>query len=975
MSIGATILPHELMPSNHDPESTEVLFTFTQAQRQNFVDQPESKWSKEELDRAKKAEEEKRNGQQQLTKPSSPPSAASPPAASPVGASRPARPSSLGLFDINLSAPSPSSKTIPPPRNHILTRQPFATMGANDTDLAAERPEPSCGFSMTLIEERAGVAKVVLIGGANDDTLIDAVWTLHVPSRRWSRSPSSAGGPGRIFGHTGVLGSDGRIWVFGGLCFSTTFVFTSPTSATSASTSSRNAAQSPTSNANALDPEMEDEIARRRLVQAKLQAKLADLSVEKPPSQASIVPLGLVASNPASANTSPKLVDAAGSPGGGVGHELEDADSSIEVVGFSEAEAAEKKKKGGFAWRMMTSTGKGLLKVAKSPWKAAKMTGKGLKTVGKVLYPSKLVSAVYGPSAPKSKAELYGVENEENGIEPVDANGNLKNVPVKLASQMSPDSSASSSAGSSYARQPSSMAGPAVAGTRTSNGGAYIRAARHRDRSDMNDPTSFDDDMCDDGIDFHQGQTPSSTTYCFDTRSDSWVLNIDVFGGLTPPPRYMHAGCMVGEKECFYIFGGCKSRDYQDATNDTWKCTIATNSNEIKWTPIRMPGGSKVPSPRYGSSMTYVGRGYILLFGGAVDYSSGTTKRMNDSWIFDTNCERWFPLTTYGSPPSPRVFHTAVLHEERFLHICAGEGGSKSQRMDLAILDLNTLAWSRPLADSTFSLEMHGSVPLDAGKVLNFGGLCLKEGLQSECFLTNVVEVIGQCDTYTQLQCKIVIMGSKGSGVTSLIRRFVEDRFLETSTPLGVDHRTVLTLLQGKLVKIHLYDVPSNATLVQMNAIIRDADAAVLVYDPSHPLSLDNLGTLATQVAGQDGFESMPISPTVVHTPSSSSSSSINSPSSTAETLSPHTPAMSPSSSASKVHLTVVSSKCDLPKHLQAIPQSNGRTLASSLDAKFAQVSSRDSTGIDELFLDLAKSIVKDRLEGKHATKNGCVIC
>lgn len=318
------------------------------------------------------------------------------------------------------------------------------------------------------------------------------------------------------------------------------------------------------------------------------------------------------------------------------------------------------------------------------------------------------------------------------------------------------------------------------------------------------------------------------------------------------------------------------------------------------------------------------------------------------------------------------------------------------------ILDLHTLAWSRPLTDGHFSIAMHGSIPLDAGKVLNLGGMTLYGGkngvhqnrhaatmfdVHSESFLTNVVEVCGTCDTFTELQCKFILIGSHGSGRTSIIRRFVEDRFLTTSTPLGSTHRTVLTLIQGKLVKIHLYDLHHDASLKEVDTLGRDADGIILVYDQTDETSLDNLETWSLQiraaaVGGDRDTIPMMLGATSPTRSPASAASSVGSP----QPLSPLSPPLSAtspssapasSSSSSKAHLLLLGNKCDRPKSPRSVSTPSLRALLSRLgdDCQHVETSARLGTNIDTAFLTLAQTIVGERIDGKKRHNNRCTIC
>lgn len=884
----------------------------------------------------------------------------------------------MGLGTLDLSQPAPRTKVIPPPRNHILTKHNFKATGVSPVDAHAGEdggatPPPLCGFTATLVQPTpTDAASVLLIGGATTNTIEDTLWKLHMPSQRWSRVPT-AGGPGPIVGHTACLLAS-RIWVFGGVTRADTFHFTPTAAANNKNTTSPSHVAQISSPCATIDPELEDELAKRRLVASRLQAKLADLSVNKPECTTAAV----IASSPVlatgSANSSPPLQDAAGSPGGGVGHEAEDADTSVECVSIEQAEA---RQKGSIAWRLAAGTGWGLWQVARSPWLAAKATGRGMKAVGRAMS-----GRSRGGSATTSDKEReYGIDPNEEEEVSVDANGLPINQPVRLASQAR---DAYQSPGTPLSTRSTASAPSASSSSRSST---YARGA-----SSACDPANRRMGLLNVACD-RRGETPSAALHAFDTSCDAWSHGLDVTG-LPPDARYFHSACAFDELGAFYVFGGARSAGYTESCNDLWKCTVEHGA--ARWSRVRARG--RAPSPRHGHTATNVGYGYMLVFGG-VNEDGLRTVRCNDSFIFDTRTETWYPLTTYGTPPTPRAFHTATLRTgDRYLHICGGEGEGESAAQDVVLLDLETLAWSRPLSDVTIAIEMHACVALDVGQSLLLGGLSLAPSsagdiLSTACLL-QTVEVLGHRDTYTQLQVKVVVVGAHSCGKTSLIRRFVEDRFLaESGVGLGSMYRTVLTLVEGKLVKVHLYDIAADATIDNLAVVMRDADAAVIVYDATDANSIENIGTMAEQVqamSDMNDLSGMEPARIVADSPAQR----YRSPSSNASRegcaqIGPaygsdeddddvpigfHTLA-SPACSRPRVHLVLAAHKSDaLCTSDRHVPDSAGRALAQKLGAHFLPTSARDAENVDAAFLHLANRVVRDRLANTRATSE-CVIC
>jgi GTPase SAR1 family protein/N-acetylneuraminic acid mutarotase len=905
-----------------------------------------------------------------------------------------------------------------------------------------------------------------ILGGADEHSLRGDAFMLHIHAQQWERldcdaSGDGGGGPsGPLFGHSASYMHDGKIYVFGGLTYSSTFDFTpmvspaavSPPSgaaypAAAASPYSSRSSASPLSATSARSAEEEDEEARRRFAAKKLAAKLEGLHVEKPPPNPHAAtgppPPAASAAAPCSANSSPKLVDAAGSPGGGVGHEAEDADTGVETVGLDDdADATGRSGGGGFAWRAMAATGSGLLSAAKLPWKAVKHTGKAAKKVGKVLNPVSMIKAVGGavgvvappkPAPPPTKSQQYGVERDAPEILRPEIDG--EQVRVQLGPGASPLSGGvASSLTSPRVPTPGSLLaskeGYALAGStgdpRSNTAGGLLSSWGLG-----NSALRFN--VLGRGSGNGSGarkEVPSSALYAFDPWSRQWAHEVDV-RGLPPSARYMHSACAFPEQQVVYIFGGATDAGYKRSSNDLYKLDLRTHT----WSLV--PPKGRLPCRRHGHSATNIGHGQMLVFGGANEDMASTStdsdsgdgvRRFNDTYIFDTSTETWHAMVTYGSAPSPRAFHLACLQADRYLYLVAGETSSDSS--DCAILDLNHMVWSRPLFDGSFEHTLHGGVSLSLNnKILVYGGLSFASssfdgssgGLSAESFLLNTVEVVGQRDDFTELQLKILVVGAHGAGKTSLIRRFVEDRFVEgkggqASPALGAGYRTVLTLIAGRLVKIHVHDVPADASLAELlrrvqsgsskggcekstgGALLDAVDGALLVYDPLNADSLDCLNSWSEQIhaaaASKDGAWT-PAKQRGFYVPKEDPNDPAQeSPAAEAAAAAAAAAARKPVdddedeggiegtglASKSRVRLTVVANKSDLVdaarrkgKKDAYVPTSQGRSLASKLSASFVACSARDASHVDNAFLTMARKLVKDRLAGRN--QGACVVC
>ena len=88
---------------------------------------------------------------------------------------------------------------------------------------------------------------------------------------------------------------------------------------------------------------------------------------------------------------------------------------------------------------------------------------------------------------------------------------------------------------------------------------------------------------------------------------------------------------------------------------------------------------------------------------------------------------------------------------------------------------------------------------------------------------------------------KIIVMGTRGSGRSSLIKKFVHDTFsavMKTTSSLWVE-TTEMELRDMSKIKIQLWDLPTQPKADKLNTLYhKDAVGAILVYDASDPSSL-----------------------------------------------------------------------------------------------------------------------------------------
>ncbi|KAG8691003.1 hypothetical protein FRC11_007519 [Ceratobasidium sp. 423] len=92
------------------------------------------------------------------------------------------------------------------------------------------------------------------------------------------------------------------------------------------------------------------------------------------------------------------------------------------------------------------------------------------------------------------------------------------------------------------------------------------------------------------------------------------------------------------------------------------------------------------------------------------------------------------------------------------------------------------------------------------------------------------------------LDAKVVIMGSAGVGKTSLVTRYVEGRFGQTTTTTGAFLYSKKAIVDGTKVRLQILDTAGQERFRSMAPMYyRGASAAILVYDITSPSSFEDV--------------------------------------------------------------------------------------------------------------------------------------
>ena len=90
---------------------------------------------------------------------------------------------------------------------------------------------------------------------------------------------------------------------------------------------------------------------------------------------------------------------------------------------------------------------------------------------------------------------------------------------------------------------------------------------------------------------------------------------------------------------------------------------------------------------------------------------------------------------------------------------------------------------------------------------------------------------------------KVIILGDSGVGKTSLLNRYVNNKFDNRyQATIGADFRTKETEVEGTLVTLQIWDTAGQERYQSLgSAFYRGADACLLVFDLSSQESFRNL--------------------------------------------------------------------------------------------------------------------------------------
>jgi Ras-related protein Rab-1A len=218
-------------------------------------------------------------------------------------------------------------------------------------------------------------------------------------------------------------------------------------------------------------------------------------------------------------------------------------------------------------------------------------------------------------------------------------------------------------------------------------------------------------------------------------------------------------------------------------------------------------------------------------------------------------------------------------------------------------------------------------------KLMIFGGVRDRAAerdtrISKKLFFLNVLEVKNAGDT-SDFKFKLVTVGDSGVGKSCLLTRFVSDFYSDFHvSTIGVDFKTVVTMVKGKLVKLQLCDTSGQERFSGVTGnYYRNSDGFVFVFDATSRESFEHVDGWVTQVQQHHD-----LGPTTIK--------------------------------------ILLGNKYDLTDQVQ-VSEEEGQAKAKAMGALFVPTSAKTAANVDMAFLTAAQNLVEERKKKKADPRPG----
>ena len=173
---------------------------------------------------------------------------------------------------------------------------------------------------------------------------------------------------------------------------------------------------------------------------------------------------------------------------------------------------------------------------------------------------------------------------------------------------------------------------------------------------------------------------------------------------------------------------------------------------------------------------------------------------------------------------------------------------------------------------------------------------------------------------------KILTIGDGGVGKTSILRRYVENKFLKHHlSTIGIDFLSKTLKIKDKEIKLKIWDTAGQERYRQITShIYKDADGIILVFDVTSEESFNQITDWMEQIKNNVSKE--------------------------------------------EINLILIGNKCDLADRM--VEKERGEEMAKKLKIKYFETSALTGQGINEAFEELAKQIFKNKNPNENISRN-----
>ena len=337
----------------------------------------------------------------------------------------------------------------------------------------------------------------------------------------------------------------------------------------------------------------------------------------------------------------------------------------------------------------------------------------------------------------------------------------------------------------------------------------------------------------------------SSDVYVLNTQTLQWRKVTTT--GTAPAPLAFQASCVNTTTNQLFVHGGFVDTKFTKSSEHAYILDLKT----MVWT--RKSVGGQAPSARscHGLAFNSTSDSFHL-FG---------DDKMNDSRLYEINASSFEAkvVEVVGTCPLPRRLLTLELIGTRLY--CFGGETSMRGPTDVYVYAVGSGKWSKPLYEGSLSIRAQSGCVL-SDKLMIFGGVKEKPSsavvggaelsIAKKLFFLNVLEIKegSPVDDASSFKFKIVTVGDSGVGKSCLLTRFVSDVYSDFHvSTIGVDYKTVVTMVKGKLVKLLLWDTAGQERFsVVTGNYYRNADGFVIVYDATNRTSFEHVDQWMNQI-------------------------------------------------------------------------------------------------------------------------------